>query len=31
MHQAGFESIPSEWWHFDALPPGYVRNHYSRY
>jgi len=31
MQQAGFQSISTEWWHFDALPPGYVRSHYSPY
>jgi zinc D-Ala-D-Ala dipeptidase len=25
MEQAGFSSIPHEWWHFDALPPAEVR------
>jgi zinc D-Ala-D-Ala dipeptidase len=31
MQQAGFRPIAIEWWHFDALPPEYVRNHYVRY
>jgi D-alanyl-D-alanine dipeptidase len=25
MEEAGFLSIPHEWWHFDALPPAEVR------
>ena len=25
LEQAGFLSIPHEWWHFDALPPSEVR------
>lgn len=25
MEDAGFHSIPHEWWHFDALPPAEVR------
>lgn len=26
MEEAGFLSIPHEWWHFDALPPAEVRS-----
>lgn len=28
MTEAGFLSIPHEWWHFDALPPSEVRANY---
>ena len=28
MQDAGFFSIPHEWWHFDALPPSEVRANY---
>ena len=28
MQEAGFQPIVTEWWHFDALPPAYVRQHF---
>ncbi len=28
MHSAGFRQLPSEWWHFDALPHSEVHNKY---
>jgi zinc D-Ala-D-Ala dipeptidase len=31
MKEAGFQPIATEWWHFDALPPEYVRGHYLRH
>lgn len=28
MHEAGFSSLPNEWWHFDALPAKQIRSRY---
>jgi D-alanyl-D-alanine dipeptidase len=28
LEEAGFHSISTEWWHFDALPGAQVRGHY---
>lgn len=30
MKQAGFIPLPSEWWHFNALPSAQVRENYSK-
>ena len=29
MKEAGFQTIPDEWWHFNAFSPGEVKRRYT--